>query len=112
MARNTIGIPESDLVIPALRLASVSENGRISTSMLIAELTDLFQPDGKDAEIIEGRNDTHFSQKVRNLVSHRRNPRNLIGNGFAEHFDIPGQPRSGGIEITQRGRDLLKSIGV
>jgi hypothetical protein len=37
---------------------------------LIKDLTDILEPDGHDAEIIEGRNDSYFSQKVRNLKSH------------------------------------------
>lgn len=105
--RNTHGIPESALVIPALRFAVERKNGEITTSELIKELTNLFQPSGKDAEIIEGRQDTHFSQKVRNLVSHREGERSFIANGYAEYFG----PNPGGIRITDAGRALLKQLG-
>lgn len=62
-------ISESELVLPALYLMKL-KGGSIDTSELIKLLTDLMKPEGRDAEIIEGRNDTYFSQKVRNLKSH------------------------------------------
>ncbi|MCQ2190395.1 MAG: hypothetical protein MJY63_01965 [Paludibacteraceae bacterium] len=46
-------------------------SGSISTSDLIAELVDVLQPDGKDAQLLSGRNDSYFSQKVRNLKAHK-----------------------------------------
>jgi hypothetical protein len=95
---------ESDLVVPALRFMSERKDGLITTSELITELESLFNPTGKDAEIIEGRSDTHFSQKVRNLVSHKSS--NFIANGFAEH-----DTKKHGIRITDEGRDLLKKLG-
>lgn len=45
-------------------------NGRISTSLLIDLLTRMMRPTGTDAEILYDRQDTYFSQKVRNLKSH------------------------------------------
>lgn len=59
---------EAELVVPALEV--IRDNAEISTSKLIKELTARMQPTGKDAEIISGRKDTYFSQKVRNLKSH------------------------------------------
>lgn len=97
-------IPESDLTVPALRLASERPNGEISTADLIEELTELFQPSGKDAEIIQGRHDTHFSQKVRNMISHRNAPSSFIANGYAEYT-------GDGIRITDEGRQLLVRLG-
>lgn len=108
MARNTTGISEVDLVIPALRLADKA-GGKISTTELIGKLTDLFQPSGKDAEIIKGRNDTHFSQKVRNLISHREGADSFIANGYAEHYS--DDHHHGGIMITNAGRKLLRQLG-
>lgn len=64
-------IEEKDLKLPALFL--IEQKGGISTSELIDELTEIFQPKGEDAKILESRSDTKFSQKVRNLVgSHRK----------------------------------------
>lgn len=102
--RNTQGVAESDLVMPSLRLAANSPGGEIRTSDLIKELTDLFNPSGKDAEIIPGRNDTYFSQKVRNLISHREQETSFIKNGYADYS-------GDGIRITDAGRALLKSVG-
>lgn len=61
-------ISESDLVPVALEI--IRQHPGIRTSSLISELEQIFQPEGKDAEILDGRNDTKFSQKVRNLKSH------------------------------------------
>jgi len=63
---------ENDLIVPALRLLSKAPNG-LSTSQLIELLTDVMKPTLKDAKIIPGRNDTYFSQKVRNLTGSHRN---------------------------------------
>lgn len=98
-------IREGDLVLPTLRLASERPNGEISTGDLIFELTEVFRPSGQDAEIIQGRLDTYFSQKVRNLISHRGNPTSFIANGYAEYT-------GDGIRITERGRNLLADLGV
>ncbi len=61
-------ITERELILPALFLINLRKG--ITTSDLIAELTDLMHPSGEDAEILDGRKDSKFSQKVRNLVSH------------------------------------------
>lgn len=55
----------------------------MTTTDLIAALDKQFEPTGEDAEILEGRSDTRFSQKVRNLVSHRGYPNGLETHGYA-----------------------------
>lgn len=62
-------LTEYELILPALYV--IYNNDMVDMSRLIAELTDIFKPSGEDAEILKGRNDTKFSQKVRNLKSHR-----------------------------------------
>ena len=62
-------ISERALVLPAL--AIIERKPGILTSSLITELMEIFSPQGEDAQILAGRNDTKFSQKVRNLKSHR-----------------------------------------
>ena len=79
-------IVEADLLIPTLRILARQPNGRMSTSRLIVELEGILKPTGKDAEIIEGRHDTYFSQIVRNIVSHKAMAGNLIAEGFANHL--------------------------
>lgn len=62
---------EKDLIIPALLELYISDYKSLSTTKLIAALTNRLKPEGEDAEILFGRNDTRFSQKVRNLISHK-----------------------------------------
>jgi hypothetical protein len=97
------GVRESDLVGPTLRLLSEAPDGFMNTSELIAELTAIFNPTGKDAEIAADRNDTYFSQKVRNLVSHRGS--NFISEGLATYDQA-----NGGLQVTQKGRDYVKAL--
>ena len=60
---------ERDLIIPALQ--AMRRQPGLITSNLINALTDELRPTGRDAQTLGGRRDTHFSQKVRNLRSHR-----------------------------------------
>ena len=98
-------VHEQDLVIPALRIANQRPGGFIHTSELIKELEKIFNTIGEDAEILDNRSDTKFSQKVRNLVSHREAPSNFIAQGFAEY-----DQEKHGIQITLKGRNLLESF--
>lgn len=59
---------EKTIAIEAVKI--VEEFGEITMSELISELTERMRPTGHDAEILKGRKDTYFSQKVRNLRSH------------------------------------------
>jgi len=88
---------ERELVLPTLALLDQNPAG-LTTSDLIRELTRIMKPDGHDAEILAGRNDTYFSQKVRNLVSHRT----LLEPGF-EAYDAARQHHL----ITAAGRRYL-----
>jgi hypothetical protein len=99
-------ITESDLLIPTLRILAIQPNGSLTTAHLIAELKSEFQPEGEDAEILEGRQDTKFSQIVRNMVSHKGSPGNIIAEGLAEHL---GAQR--GLRITNAGREHLRHYG-
>ena len=91
-------VTESELILPALWLMSQSKDGCISTTALIRELTKIIQPSGIDAEILAGRNDTYFSQKVRNLKSH---------NTFERYGYATGVNR--GFRITKQGRLIVKA---
>lgn len=101
MPRSGNRISESELVIPTLELAAARPDGYISTTDLIEELTRLFQPAGVDAQIMAGRNDTYFSQKVRNMISHRNAPGSFIAQGYAEYT-------GDGIRVTDAGRARLR----
>jgi hypothetical protein len=103
MAKKSSRVSESDLLIPTLRKLAAQPNGKMSTSRLILELELMFEPSGDDAKIIRGRRDTHFSQIVRNMVSHKTVPGNIIAEGFAIHLGLRN-----GMEITESGRLHLK----
>lgn len=97
-------IRERDLVIPALK-AAASNGGTISMSELIDEMIAEFDPSGEDSEIREGRRDSKFSQKVRNLVSHREVSSSMFSRGYATyHKDIESR------EITDSGRAFLAQV--
>lgn len=97
-------IRESELIIPALK-AAVSSGGTITTTDLIQEMEAHFEPAGEDIAIIQGRNDTKFSQKVRNLVSHRETVSSMFSKGYAMYH-----PETESIEITDAGRRFLDQV--
>lgn len=96
-------IHEPDLVLPTLHFLA---DGRATTSEIIKHLEDKFDPEGEDAEILEGRSDTRFSQIVRNMVSHRHASSSFIANGFATYDD-----KKSGLCITFKGRQLVAQTG-
>lgn len=68
------GITENELVVPTILILArpkFVEDG-ISITELHPLLRNLLKPAGHDLKIISGRSDDFFSQKVRNLVSHRK----------------------------------------
>lgn len=91
-------ISEQQLVLPALYLMIKSPDGIVTTSELISKLTTIMHPTGIDAEILAGRKDTYFSQKVRNLKSHDT----LVKNGYAIDFND-------GFKITNTGEVYVSS---
>lgn len=95
-------IRERDLVIPALRAAASHPSRAISTTELIKVLQKQFAPSGEDAEILHNRHDTKFSQKVRNLVSHRSSPRSMFSRGYALYDE-----GIEGIRVTDSGLDAI-----
>lgn len=98
-------IRERDLAIPALKAAANKPDGYISTADLISELERIFKPQGLDANTLSGRQDSYFSQIVRNLISHRKTPNSIFAKGYAEYFDDKK-----GIKITERGQAFLKLL--
>jgi hypothetical protein len=96
-------ISERELAIPALITAAGRPSGEISTTDLIFALTQWFEPEGEDAEILDGRHDTKFSQKVRNLIPHREGRKTIFSLGYAEYT-------GDGIRITDSGRAFISSL--
>lgn len=59
---------EQEIAIEAIKV--IKKHPGIRTSELIKQLETIMKPDGEDMDILDNRNDTKFSQKVRNLTSH------------------------------------------
>lgn len=97
-------IKERDTYIPVLKFLDDAPEGFMKTADLIKALDAWFAPEGEDAEILAGRSDTKFSQIVRNIVSHRDSPSNLIGAGWAEYDKVRRRMR-----ITKEGSFHLQS---
>ena len=98
-------IHEVDVILPTLRLLSEAKDGFLYTSSLVDALEELFQPTGEDAEILQDRNDSKFTQIVRNLVSHRDTKHSIFSLGFAIYHE-----NANGISITDEGRAFLDSL--
>nr|WP_294794393.1 hypothetical protein [uncultured Mucilaginibacter sp.] len=93
-------IPENTLVTPALVAMYNSNNHEISTSDLIDILSSEFNLDAEDSQILDDRKDTKFSQKVRNLKSHKT----FEKLNYAEEIDGGFRLLEGGvIWLTQNG---------
>ena len=57
--------------IAKVAFAIINERPGIRTSELIDETRSQMNPTGDDLTILDGRNDDKFSQKVRNIKSHK-----------------------------------------
>lgn len=90
-------IEEKSLILPALYF--INEAGKLNTSEIIKKLTDALSPAGEDAEILAGRSDTKFSQKVRNLMGSH-----YSSNGMNE---LTTKSSDGYFSLTGQGKHLL-----
>jgi hypothetical protein len=98
-------IPESELILPSLFLMKVN-SGHITTEELIPQLREIMKPTGEDVEILSGRSDDKFSQKVRNLKSHGTFER----FGYAEYRDGMYFILIDGEKYLQENQDILKYL--
>jgi hypothetical protein len=92
-------LSEPDLILPAL-LVLDEAHGPVSTTQLSERLRSLLKPTGEDLEILAGRQDDKFSQKVRNLRSHQT----LEAPGYATY---ESRGRQGYWRITELGQHVL-----
>ncbi|MCK5043730.1 HNH endonuclease [Candidatus Pacearchaeota archaeon] len=97
---------ENDLIFPALQLLNQAFRRGLSTTQLIEQLRDRLQPIGHDIEIIKGRNDDYFSQKVRNLKSHNT----LANKKLAVYIDGYWAITSTGRKYLDENEDLYNSL--
>lgn len=91
---------ENDIILPTLHLLASSRESGLTTTAIKDKLSHVLDLSSDDLEILSSRKDSHFSQIVRNLVSHNT----LVRKGLATYE--PGQP-SGTHYITQKGVDVL-----
>ena len=90
-------IRESDLMLPALYI--ISERPFANTTRIKEALIEVFHPTGEDNEPLAGRNDTKFTQIVRNLLG--------------SHYDTNGMSNyttkdtDGFFHITPEGQNLV-----
>lgn len=98
-------ISEGELLIPTLIELRKSTVGWLSTSSLIEKLIVALKPEGEDAEQLDGRNDSKFSQIVRNMISHKTQAGNIIAEGYAVYTNK-------GLKITDQGLLHLKNKGL
>ena len=89
---------ESELIPAALKIILDKPNG-IATKDLIIELRNLMNPSGEDLEMLSNRNDDKFSQKVRNIKSHKT----LENKGYAKFYDDK-------FFITEKGIKFLNEV--
>ena len=61
---------ESDLFPTALQILKLHPDG-IDTQNLVKQMRIRLKPNGEDVIVLANRNDDRFSQKVRNLKSHK-----------------------------------------
>ncbi len=89
-------ITENDILIPALYI--IYKNSSANTSTIKNELIDMFNPTGKDAEILSGRNDIKFTQIVRNLT----------GSHYATNkFGELTKKNNGKFKLTDEGKKFV-----
>jgi len=99
-------ITEAELILPALYFLSLEADGSLATGQLIAKLTGLMKPAGVDAQILAGRRDTYFSQKVRNLKSHAT----LSRNGWAEETGDGFRISPAGRAFAEANREAVERL--
>ena len=96
---------ELDLIIPALEVIAAHPDG-IDTSELVSLLRRQLKPTGDDLEILAGRNDDKFSQKVRNLKSHDT----LEKRGLAIFVDGRFHITQAGEVLVSEGTEVFRSL--
>ncbi|MDV7145943.1 hypothetical protein R3X27_24975 [Tropicimonas sp. TH_r6] len=98
-------ISEAEIRDAVLAELAGRRGGFMTTSELIRRLENKLRPGGRDHEILDNRSDTPFSQKVRNLVSHRRQGSGLERIGFAKY-----DANKRGWRITRAGRAYVREV--
>ena len=99
MKFNLEKVTDYNLIIPALSTINLEKNNIISTSKLINNLKNFSKIPDTEKEILKNRSDDKFSQKIRNLISHK----------VLEKYNLAKSSRNK-IELTNHGRRIGKLI--
>lgn len=92
-----VRIAENELIDPALEYIYNSPTGTVTTTELRDHLLHVMRPKGEDTDILDGRNDMKFDQKVRNLKSHKT----LEKTGYVDHV-------RNGFRLNSFGQKMMK----
>jgi hypothetical protein len=96
---------EPQIAIAALQIA-YDQGGSASTTKLKDEMPDYINLTPGDLVQSQTRpNEKMYHQIVGNIISHQNTPGNIIFEGFADRT-------ANGIQITDKGKALLKSLGM
>jgi 5-methylcytosine-specific restriction endonuclease McrA len=76
----------------------LQKNGKMTTSDILQSLRDIFHPEGHDSDIISGRKDDYFSQKIRNIKCH---------SSLSDYVDYN---KDDGWQLNETGRNFLYNI--
>lgn len=97
--------PESEMRVGALMVARSKPSGYASTTEVKAEIHRYVQLTPQDHALSKTRTgEPLYHQIVGNVVCHQGSSRSPFSRGFALR-------RADGLEITQKGRDYLASLG-
>lgn len=96
-------LSEHDLDVTVLYILNLQ--GDMSTTELKANVIQMLNPEGRNLDSLVNRNDTKIEQIIRNIVSHRDVPGNIVYEGFVNY-----NWRNGLLSITDNGRLYLDSV--
>ncbi len=96
---------EKELILPALTIIYENQEG-LNTTELKEKLRATLNPSGHDLDILQGRNDDVFSQKVRNLISHK------TLNKFVDIKNGKYYINTDGLKLLEKNTEPLSQIDI
>jgi hypothetical protein len=94
---------EHDIEIAVLYI--LKTYGDMDTAQLKQKIIQMINPQGANLDPLVNRNDTKIHQIIRNIVSHRDNPGNLIHDGYVSYDKTTRM-----LSITRNGEYFLDSF--
>lgn len=81
-------------------LTVLLDKGPMCTTTLRFYVKEILKPTGANLIPLENRSDVAIDQIIRNIISHKENPSNIIYKGYVDY-------KNGILSITQAGIDVL-----